>query len=67
MLYYERTDIFEGIYNNKKSVSKECGVCYYWYFLDEGFVFQQDVCNRCHGALTGCLQWVSWCINEVYE
>ena len=28
-----------------------CAVCivwYYWYFLDIGFKFQENVCNGCH-------------------
>ena len=51
MLYYDRIDISEGIDVNKISASKECDVCHYWYFLDKGFKFQPDVCNRCHDLL----------------
>ena len=36
MLYFDR---IEGIYINKKSASKECDICRYWYFLDKGFNF----------------------------
>ena len=36
---------------NRKTASKECIVCYYWYFLDKRFKFQPDVCNRCHDIL----------------
>ena len=32
MIYYDRFDVFEGIDINKTSESKECGICYYWYF-----------------------------------
>ena len=32
MIYYDRTDVFEGIDGNKASDSKECDICYYWYF-----------------------------------
>ena len=40
MLYYDRIDISEGIDVNKTSTSKECIICHYWYFLDNGFEFQ---------------------------
>ena len=32
MLVYERIDILEGIDVNKINLSKECDICYYWYF-----------------------------------
>ena len=32
MLVYERIDISEGIDVNKINLSKECDICYYWYF-----------------------------------
>ena len=32
MLEYERIDILEGIDVNKTNLSKECDICYYWYF-----------------------------------
>ena len=35
MLYYDRTDVFEGIDINKASASKECDTCHYWYFLNK--------------------------------
>ena len=47
MLYYDRIDAFEGIGINKTSASKECDICHYWYFLNKGFKFQPNVCNRC--------------------
>ena len=51
MLYYDITDVSEGIDVNKTSVSKEYGVCHYWYFLNYSFKFQPSVCNRCHDLL----------------
>ena len=39
MLYYDRIDVSEGIDINKASVSKQCGICHYWYFLGKGFKF----------------------------
>ena len=32
MLYFDRIDISEEIVVNKTSKSKECDICYYWYF-----------------------------------
>ena len=51
MLYFNRTDISEGIDVNKTSESKECDICHYWYFLNKSFKFQSNVCNRCHELL----------------
>ena len=51
MLYYDRTEISLGIDTNKTSRSKECDICYYWYFLNKLFKFQPYVCNRCHDFL----------------
>ena len=45
MLYYDRTDISEGIDINKTSVLKECDICHYCYFLDKEFKFQPYVIN----------------------
>ena len=33
---------------NKTSVSKECDIYHYWYFLNKGFKFQPNVCNGCN-------------------
>ena len=33
MLYYDRTDVSEGVDVNKTSASKECIICHYWYFF----------------------------------
>ena len=51
MLYFHRTDISEGIDVNKTSKSKECDICYYWYFLNNHFKFQPNVCSGCHNLL----------------
>ena len=32
MIYYDRTEVSEGIDVNKTSASKKCDVCHYWYF-----------------------------------
>ena len=39
MLYYDTTDVSEGIDFKKTSESEECDICHYWYFLDKGFSF----------------------------
>ena len=51
MLYFDRIDVSEGIDVNKTSVSKECDICHFWYFLNYSFKFQPNVCNRCHDLL----------------
>ena len=48
---FGRIDVSEGIYVNKTSESKECDICLYWYFLNEDYKFQLNVCNRYHGLL----------------
>ena len=54
MLYYDVTDVFEGIDVNKTNEPKECDTCFYLYFLDKGFKFQSGVC-------TGCMVYW-WCL-----
>ena len=51
MLYYDRVDISERIDVNNTSKSKVCNICHYRYFLNKGFKFQRNVCNRCHDLL----------------
>ena len=51
MIYYDRIDVSEGIDVNKTIVSKECDICHCWYFLNKGFKFEPDLCNRCHDLL----------------
>ena len=51
MLYYDRIDVSEGTDISKTSASKEYNIYHYWYFLDEGFMFQPHVCYRCHDVL----------------
>ena len=51
MLYFDRIDVSDGNDFNKTSDSKECDICHYCYFLDKGFKFQPNVCNRCHDLL----------------
>ena len=39
MLYFDRIEVSEGTDVNKKSASKECNVCHFWYFLNFSFTF----------------------------
>ena len=48
MLNFDRINVSNGLYVNKTSVSKECDICHYWYFLNKGFKFQPNLSNRCH-------------------
>ena len=50
MFQYDRIDISEGIDINQLSKSKECMLCYYWYFKDLGHKFQPYLCNCCHAV-----------------
>ena len=51
MLHFHRIDFSEGTDVNETSASKECDICHYLYFLNKGFSFQSNVCNRCHDLL----------------
>ena len=51
MLYFHITEVSEGTDVNPTSEPNECDICRYWYFLDIGFKFQPNVCNRCHDLL----------------
>ena len=33
MIYFDRKDVFEGIYINKTNAWKEYNICHYWYIL----------------------------------
>ena len=57
ILYCNRIGISLGIDTSKTTTSKDCDICQYWYFLNEGVKFQPYVCNRCHDLLI-CL-WAS--------
>ena len=51
MLEYDRIDISEGIDINKIHASKECKICYYWYFKDIGFKYKSYLCNGCNSLM----------------
>ena len=52
MLRYQKIDVSEGLDVNKTSASKECELCNYCFFKDNGFKFEKHVCNKCHDLLT---------------
>ena len=54
MLYYNITDISEGIDPAKSNNRKECMVCHYWFF-NYRFEFLDCVCNGCHDLTMLCL------------
>ena len=35
----------------KKSASKECNICHYWFFLDKNFNYGPYLCNGCHDLM----------------
>ena len=35
MLYYDKSNVSEGIDLIVSSTSRECIICHYWYFLDK--------------------------------
>ena len=47
---YDKSYVSKGIDINKTSASTECDICYYWYFLEKGFMFQPNVCKGCHAV-----------------
>ena len=49
--YFDRIDLSEGIDVEKTIASKDFDICHYWYFLNKGFKFQPNVCNKCHDLL----------------
>ena len=51
MLEYDRIGISERIDIDKTNKSKECNICYYWYFLDKNFNYQKYLCNSCHNLM----------------
>ena len=49
--YFDKIGVSERIDVSKTIASKECDICHYWYFLNEGFKFQPNFCNRHHNLL----------------
>ena len=59
MLEYERIDISEGIDVSKTNLSKECDICYCWYFKDVGFKYEPYFCNGCHDLMQKAMSFDS--------
>ena len=51
MLHFDSIDVLEGTDVNKTSLSKECNICQYWYFLNYSFKFHPNDCNGCQDLL----------------
>ena len=51
MIEYDIINILEAIDVSKTNASKECDICYYWYFKDIGFKYEAYFCNGCHGLM----------------
>ena len=47
MPYYDRIGIRKGIDHTKSNNITESMICHYWFF-NNGFEFQDYVCNGCH-------------------
>ena len=43
MLRYGKIDVLQGIDINKSNKSKECIICYFWYFKEIGYKFEPYV------------------------
>ena len=41
----------KGIDVNKKNLSKECDICHYRYFKDNGFKYEKHLCNGFHDLM----------------
>ena len=49
MIEYKRIDILEGIDVDKTNKSKECMLCfYYWYFLNKNVSYGPYICDGCY-------------------
>ena len=66
-LQYKRIDISEGIDVSRKSSSKECMLCHYWYLRNVGFRFEPHVCNKCHDVLMTAYKVKDIAIRNVKE
>ena len=53
--YVKMLHYFEEIDVNQSFKSKQCIICHYWYFLDNGYKHEPEVCNGCHDILVMAL------------
>ena len=51
MLEYDGIVFSEGIDANKTGLSKECDICYFWYFKGIGFKHEPYLCDGCHDLM----------------
>ena len=50
MLYYDITDISEGVNPTKTNKSREC-ILFWYLFFNHGLKFQDNACNGCHVSM----------------
>ena len=67
MLEYDKIDISEEIDINKTNLSKECDICYYWYFKNIGFKHEPYLCNICHDLMQKAMSFDSAAIVYIKE
>ena len=67
MLEYNRIDILEGTDVNKRSLSKECDICHYWYLKYIGFKYEKYLCNVCHDLMQNAMSFNNIAIAYVKE
>ena len=48
----------EGIDISKANASKECHICYYWYFKGTGFKYEPYLCNGCHALMQKAINFM---------
>ena len=65
VLEYDRIDISEGTDANKRSLSKECDICHYWYFRDIGFRYESYLSNGCHDLIQKAMSFDNVAIVDV--
>ena len=66
MLYYDTIYVSEEIDIIKASVSKQCDICHYWYFLDKGFKLEPNVYSGCHDVLMVSMYFSDISILKIY-
>ena len=49
-MYYDKILKTEGIDGRSTGlgISRECEICYFYFFKDRNFLYQPYVCNGCH-------------------
>ena len=52
---------------NKTSASKECDICYYWYFLDKNFSYVPYHCNGYHDLMQKAINFNDVAIVSIKE